>query len=108
MNFSCRLKGGDENIRPVRIFDDGKKAYIQISEAAKNSEALVLVVIGPDGKQEMVNYRVKDDMYIVDRVFEKAQLILGSGKKARKVPAHSRGRQQKQDDSAGLVPWHFV
>ena len=32
-----------------------------------------------------VNYRVKDDMYIVDRLFEKAELILGSGKKARKV-----------------------
>jgi len=45
----------------------------------------VLVVIGSDGKQEMVNYRVKDDMYIVDRLFEKAELILGSGKKARKV-----------------------
>ena len=52
---------------------------------AKNREAPVLVVIGADGKQEMVNYRVKDDMYIVDRLFEKAELILGSGKKARKV-----------------------
>jgi len=82
--FDYRLKG-DDNIRPVRVFDDGKKTYIQISQAAKNREAPVLVVIGPDGKQEMVNYRVKDDMYIVDRLFERAELILGSGKKARKV-----------------------
>jgi type IV secretion system protein TrbG len=67
------------------VFDDGKKTYIQISQAAKNREAPVLVVIGSDGKEEMVNYRVKDDMYIVDRLFEKAELILGSGKKARKV-----------------------
>ena len=72
-------------LRPVRVFDDGKKTYIQISQAARNREAPVLVVIGPDGKQEMVNYRVKDDMYIVDRLFERAELILGSGKKARKV-----------------------
>jgi type IV secretion system protein VirB9 len=85
MFFNYRLKGGDDSIRPVRIFDDGKKTYIQISEAAKNREAPVLVVIGADGKQEMVNYRVKDDMYIVDRLFERAELILGSGKKARKV-----------------------
>ncbi len=85
MFFNYRLKGGDHTIRPVRVFDDGKKTYIQISEAAKNREAPVLVVIGADGKQEMVNYRVKDDMYIVDRLFEKAELILGSGKKARKV-----------------------
>lgn len=84
MYFNYRLKG-DDSIRPVRVFDDGKKTYIQISETAKNREAPVLVVIGADGKQEMVNYRVKDDMYIVDRLFEKAELILGSGKKARKV-----------------------
>jgi type IV secretion system protein VirB9 len=79
------VKGGDSAIRPVRVFDDGKKTYIQISEAAKNREAPVLVVIGSDGKQEMVNYRVKNDMYIVDRLFERAQLLLGSGKKALKV-----------------------
>ena len=83
--FNYRLKGGDGNIRPVRVFDDGKKTYIQISEAARNREAPVLVVVGPDGKQEMVNYRAKDGMYIVDRLFERAELILGSGKKARKV-----------------------
>lgn len=85
MNFNYRLKGGDDTIRPVRVFDDGKKTYIQIGEAAKNREAPVLVVIGRDGKQEMVNYRVKDDMYIVDRLFERAELILGSGKKSLKV-----------------------
>jgi type IV secretion system protein VirB9 len=44
-----------------------------------------LFVIGTDGKQEMVNCRVKDDIYIVERVFGRAKLILGSGKKARKV-----------------------
>ena len=84
MFFNYRLKG-DDSILPVRVFDDGRKTYIQISQTAKNREAPVLVVIGPDGKQEMVNYRVKDDMYIVDRLFERAELILGSGKKARKV-----------------------
>ena len=84
MFFNYRLKG-DDSILPVRVFDDGRKTYIQISQTAKNREAPVLVVIGPEGKQEMVNYRVKDDMYIVDRLFDKAELILGSGKKARKV-----------------------
>jgi type IV secretion system protein VirB9 len=84
MYFNYRLKG-DDAIRPVRVFDDGKKTYIQISDAARNQEAPALVVIGPDSKQEMVNYRVKDNMYIVDRIFDRAELILGSGKKARKV-----------------------
>ena len=85
MYFDYRVKGGDDSTRPVRVFDDGKKTYIQMGPPAKNREVPALVVIGSDGKQEMVNYRVKDDMYIVDRLFDRAALILGSGKKARRV-----------------------
>jgi type IV secretion system protein VirB9 len=85
MCFDYRVKGGDDSTRPVRVFDDGKKTYIQMGPVAKNREVPALVIIGPDGKQEMVNYRVKDDMYIVDRLFDRAALILGSGRKARRV-----------------------
>jgi type IV secretion system protein VirB9 len=51
----------------------------------QNREAPVLMVLGPDGKGEMTNYRVQRQTYIVDRLFEHAQLILGAGKKAQKV-----------------------
>ena len=37
------------------------------------------VPLGPDGKAEMVNYRVKGDLYIVDRLFERGALLLGGG-----------------------------
>ena len=33
----------------------------------------------------MTNYRVKQQTYIVDRLFERARMVLGSGKKAQKV-----------------------
>ena len=85
MNFGYRVDGGDAVMRPVRVFDDGRKTYIQMTPEAQHREAPVLVVIGADGKQEMVNYRVKESMYIVDRLFDRAQLVLGAGKKARKV-----------------------
>lgn len=85
MNFNYRVSGGDTTIRPIRVFDDGKKTYIQMAPEVGNREAPVLVVIGANGKQEMVNYRMKDSMYIVDRLFDRAQLVLGAGKKARKV-----------------------
>jgi type IV secretion system protein VirB9 len=85
LHFNYRLKGGDENIRPVRVFDDGKKTYIQMPPQAANRELPVLVVIGANKKPEMVNYRVKGSTYVVDRLFERAQLVLGTGKKAQKV-----------------------
>ena len=83
--FKYSVKGGDENLRPVRVFDDGAKTYIQMPPGVQNRQAPALVVIGQDGKGEMVNYRVKDQLYIVDRLFDHAQLILGAGKKAQKV-----------------------
>ncbi len=83
--FDYRVKGKDDSLKPVRVFDDGEKTFIQISRETQKREAPVLVVLGKDGKQEMVNYRVKGDMYIVDRLFDRAELILGTGKKAQKV-----------------------
>ena len=85
VNFDYRIHGGDDNIRPRRVFDDGAKTYIQMTAEIQHREAPVLLVIGKDGKGEMTNYRVKDQTYIVDRLFDRANLVLGSGKKAQKV-----------------------
>ena len=85
LNFDYRIKGGDDNIRPRRVFDDGAKTYIQMPAEIQHREAPVLLVIGSDGKGEMTNYRVKNQTYIVDRLFDHATLVLGSGKKAQKV-----------------------
>jgi type IV secretion system protein VirB9 len=83
--FNYQIKGKNDALKPVRVFDDGQKTFIQIAHGIENREAPVLVVLGSDGKQQMVNYRVKGDMYIVDRLFDHAELILGTGKKAQKV-----------------------
>jgi type IV secretion system protein VirB9 len=83
--FDYRISGGDENMRPVRVVDDGKKTFIQMPAGASAREAPVLVVLGPEGKPEMVNYRVKGDIYVVDRLFERGALLLGVGKKQRRA-----------------------
>lgn len=40
-------------------------------------EAPPLFVIGSDGKAELVNYRQRDRFYVVDRIFDAAELRLG-------------------------------
>ena len=85
MNFDYSIKGGNDGIRPLQVFDDGQKTYIRMNPNTQHREAPVLVVVGSDGKAEMLNYRVKGDMYIADRIFDRAQLVLGAGKKAKKV-----------------------
>jgi type IV secretion system protein TrbG len=85
LHFDYKIHGGNEHIRPVRVFDDGQKTFIQMPPDMQFRQAPALLVLGPSGKGEMTNYRVKDQMYIVDRLFDRAQLVLGSGKKAQKV-----------------------
>ena len=85
LNFEYKVTGKSQELQPVRVFDDGSKTYIQMPGGMQNREAPVLLIIGNDGKGEMSNYRVRQQTYIVDRLFDRAQLILGAGKKAQKV-----------------------
>src|SRR6266436_367831 len=78
------IRGGSSSTRPVHVVDDGVQTYIQMPEQAIHPDLPVLVVKTPDGS-EMVNYRVKDNIYIVDRLFDRAALLLGVGKHQTKV-----------------------
>jgi type IV secretion system protein VirB9 len=103
--FDYRIEGGDPHIRPVRVVDDGKKTFIQMTPNAAHREAPVLVVIGPDGP-EMVNYRVKGDMYIVDRLFDRGALLLGVGKKGQRaeiIRGTYRGKLKLKGDPYATV-----
>ena len=58
-------------------FDDGAKTYIQFPPGRLTSEAPPLFVLGADGDAQVMNYRVKGDYYVVDRLFDRAELRLG-------------------------------
>ena len=79
-NLSFNYKIVDKNNvpwKPVRVFDDGTKTYIELPAKYKALEAPVVLFY--EGKaQKIVNYRVKGRFYIVDRVMtQKAVLIAG-------------------------------
>ncbi len=93
MHFDYRIVGGDEHLRPLRVFDDGAKTYIQMPPTIEHMEAPVLLVIGTDGQGTMTNYRVRQQTYIVDRLFDRARLVLGAGKKAQKVEISRAGKE---------------
>ena len=73
LQFKYSVHGSRVAWRPVRVFDDGQKTYIEMSKDVKTGEAPALFVMESDSPL-IVNYRVKGDFYIVDRLFEHAQL----------------------------------
>jgi len=89
MNFNYAISGDKPAWRPLRAFDDGTRTYIEFSPALGSSEAPPLFVIGSDGKAELVNYRLRSRYYVVDRIFNAAELRLGL--KKQQVVRISRG-----------------
>jgi P-type conjugative transfer protein TrbG len=76
LNLRYRIDGDKPDWRPLSAFDDGKQVYIEMPDNL--IEAPPLSVIGDEGL-EAVNYRIRGKYYIVDRLFKKAELSLGSG-----------------------------
>ncbi len=80
LNFSYKIKGDDYSWKPLRVFDDGERTFFQMPKTLRTSEAPALFVIDDDDPV-LVNYRVKGDYYIVDRLIEEAELRIGTKKK---------------------------
>jgi P-type conjugative transfer protein TrbG len=70
-------KGKRPNWMPVKVFNDGRKTFIQFPEAMQVQESPVLFVIGQSDDIQLVNFRQKNDYYIVDRLFDRAELHAG-------------------------------
>ena len=78
LRFDYSIKGDTPNWRPKRVFDDGQKIYIEFPDDLAVSEAPPLFITDDDDKiGKLVNYRVKGEFYIVDRLFDFAELRLG-------------------------------
>lgn len=82
LNLRYRIDGDKPDWRPLSAFDDGKQVYIEMPDNL--IEAPPLSVIGDEGL-EAVNYRIRGKYYIVDRLFKKAELRLGSGWTQKRV-----------------------
>lgn len=77
IRFRYRIEG-DAPWKPVRVFDDGAKVFLQFPPNLPQGEAPPLFVIDGSGKPALVNYRVKGATYVVDRLFAAAELRHGT------------------------------
>ncbi|QWW71192.1 P-type conjugative transfer protein TrbG [Rhizobium sp. WYJ-E13] len=85
LNFRYRIEGDGAPWRPLRAFDDGSKVYIEFPSGIAQGEMPPLFVIGPSGNSELVNYRARQNYYVVDRLFAAAELRLGDKDSQRRV-----------------------
>ena len=84
LDFNYQIEG-KTSWKPLRVYNDGKKTILEMPKSMSQTKAPTLLVVRKDGglfsddEQVMVNYRVQENRYIVDTLFDKAILISGVG-----------------------------
>jgi len=89
LNFNYCIRG-QTRWKPTRVFNDGVKTIIEMPKTMQQTQAPTLLVLRHTGlfkKAEtvMVNYRIQNNRFIVDSVFDKAILIVGVGRNQEKI-----------------------
>jgi type IV secretion system protein VirB9 len=62
---------------PSAVFNDGRRTFIAFDADLQVDEAPALFVIAANGEAQLANYRQAGGLFIVDRVFDRAELRLG-------------------------------
>ncbi|MFG1346489.1 P-type conjugative transfer protein TrbG [Ancylobacter sp. VNQ12] len=86
INFRYAIEGDRAPWRPLRAYDDGRQVFIEFPRGIGQGEMPPLFVVGPEGDtSELVNYRVRGNYMIVDRLFAAAELRFGAGDHQKRV-----------------------
>jgi type IV secretion system protein VirB9 len=83
---------------PKRVYDDGRKTYIELDEKMLHMESPVIF----NKRNERINYRVKKNLVIIDELVEKITIRRGKEKiaitkKKYKEPVAPTAAQEEQD-----------
>lgn len=77
MDTAYEIKGGTPSTKPKLIYNNGTKTCILMPDGIKNWEASAFVIIGKDDKKQLTNYRVLNNWYVVDKLFDHGALLIG-------------------------------
>jgi type IV secretion system protein VirB9 len=77
LHFDYVISGDQPSWRPLRAFDDGRQTFIEFPPDLGVGEAPPLFLVDAHAVASLVNYRVQGRFYVVDRLFDAAELRLG-------------------------------
>lgn len=84
LNFDYKIDGRS-NWKPTRVFDDGIHTYVDLPNAALSDDVPVLVVSPHGGGNEIVNYRLKNNRYVIDGLTSRILLLRDVGRKQQRI-----------------------
>ncbi|HEY4014297.1 MAG TPA: P-type conjugative transfer protein TrbG [Polyangiaceae bacterium] len=75
-DYTIQVIEGSPVWTPLQAFDDGRRTFVRFPPAMLVREAPALFVLR-DKETQLVNYRVKGDTYVIDRLIDAAELRVG-------------------------------
>lgn len=84
-NYRYGLTGDNPPWKPVAVYDDGRRVYVEFPRGIVQGEMPPIFVLGPNGETQIVNSRIYQNILIVDRLFGAAELRLGAGDRQQTV-----------------------
>lgn len=97
LNFGYEVTGDNTAWKPERVFDNGRKMYVQLPASAVTNEMPALMV-RKGRKDVLVNYRVKGGrMMEVDGLFNHLALVVGVGNDQELVEIYRDGARRSQN-----------
>lgn len=79
--YRIEIRGRRPAWTPQAVLSDGVRTLIVFPKDLADLEAPALFSLSTSGAAEMVNYRQAGDVFIVDRVLERAELRTGDGRR---------------------------
>lgn len=76
MNFDYTISGKKYSWTPKTVWDNGEKTFIKMPQSMSNSEAPV-VFVRSGSRLVMVNHRLVDGCFVIDKLFNQAELHNG-------------------------------
>lgn len=83
--YGLQIRGDSPPWKPISVYDDGRRVYVEFPAGIVQGEMPPIFVIGPDGEAQLVNSRIHQNILIVDRLFGAAELRLGGGDRQQVV-----------------------
>jgi type IV secretion system protein TrbG len=72
-----RITTNERTLQPMTVIDNGRQVFIHMPLTFATASAPPLFIIQPDQSAQLVNYRLAGRTYIVDRLFDHAELRIG-------------------------------
>lgn len=84
---------------PTDVFDDGIRTYVVLPDQPGTAKLPILYELA-GGDRQVLNYALRGDTIVADRVLNRAVLVVGTGDGQHKIKIENRGAARKEEDGS--------